>query len=291
MIVESPLRPASRSAVLGRYIDPAGRSREIVVRRGFAGSSLVIDRDAATLDDRRLVAHLAADEPARNATLVCNAYVRDARANTARCRRVVADDFRRNPFPDDLETCFDSSGWRGRPLAEPGSSSALRLLKLHTGMAIPELRWCRCANETRAPLQPVSVREAIASLQSYEPVRSLTRRALAQASAGGVSAAVLRAELSRVLESPIVLNHRLREVALAMIDRSGLSLSQIAIRCGRIKRDAAGNVTGETSWLARRLGILPEGGKQAPTPWIHSDVLALIARRGLGVSPREVEAG
>ena len=114
MIVESPLRPASRSAVLGRYIDPAGRSREIVVRRGFAGSSLVIDRDAATLDDRRLVAHLAADEPARNATLVCNAYVRDARANTTRCRRVVADDFRRNPFPDDLETCFDSSGWRGR---------------------------------------------------------------------------------------------------------------------------------------------------------------------------------
>jgi len=26
-----------------------------------------------------------------------------------------------------------------------------------------------------------------------------------------------------------------------------------------------------------------------PTPWVHSDVLALIARRGLGLSPREVE--
>ena len=78
MIVKSPLRPARSSAVLGRYIDPAGRPREIVMRRGFAGSSLVIDRDAATLGDRRLVAHLAADEPARNATLVCNAYVRDA---------------------------------------------------------------------------------------------------------------------------------------------------------------------------------------------------------------------
>ena len=289
MIVKSPLRPARSSAVLGRYIDPAGRPREIVMRRGFAGSSLVIDRDAATLGDRRLVAHLAADEPARNATLVCNAYVRDARTSTARCRRVVADDFRRDPFPD--ETCSDSSGYRDRPLAEPGSSSALRLLKLHTGMAIPELHWCRCANEFHAARQPVSVREAIASLQSYEPVRSLTRRALAQASAGEVSTTVLRAELSRVLESPIVLNHRLREVALAMIERGGLSLSEIAIRCGRIKRDAAGNATGETSWLARRLGILPEGGKEAPTPWIHSDVLALIARRGLGVSPRDVEAG
>jgi len=290
-MIKSPLRPARSNAVLGRYVDPTGRPREIVMRRGFAGSSLVIDRDAATLDDRRLVAHLAADEPARNATLVCNAYVRDARTNTTRCRRVVADDFRRNPFPDDLETCSDSLGNSDRPLTEPGSSSALRLLKLHTGMAIPELRWCRCANELHAALQPVSVREAIASLQSYEPVRSLTRRALAQASAGEVSTAVLRAELARVLESPIVLNHRLREVALAMIERSGLSLSEIAMRCGRIKRDAAGNATGETSWLARRLGILPEGGKQAPTPWIHSDVLALIARRGLGVSPREVEAG
>ena len=57
-----------------------------------------------------------------------------------------------------------------------------------------------------------------------------------------------------------------------------------------MKRDACGNESGETSWLARRLGLLPEGGKERPTPWIHSDVLALIARRGLGLSPREVEA-
>ena len=61
------------------------------------------------------------------------------------------------------------------------------------------------------------------------------------------------------------------------------------MRCGRIKRDAAGNESGETSWLARRVGLLPEGGRDAPTRWIHTDVLALIARDGLGVSPREVE--
>jgi len=92
-----------------------------------------------------------------------------------------------------------------------------------------------------------------------------------------------------VRESPIVLNRRLRETVLAAIGREGLSMSEIATRCGRIKRDSKGNESGETSWLARRLGLLPEGGQGAPTPWIHTDVLGLIARRGLGISPREVE--
>ena len=39
-----------------------------------------------------------------------------------------------------------------------------------------------------------------------------------------------------------------------------------------------------------RLGMMPEGGRARPTPWVHSDVLALIARDGLGLSPREVES-
>ena len=34
-------------------------------------------------------------------------------------------------------------------------------------------------------------------------------------------------------------------------------MSEIATRCGRVKRDSRGNESGETSWLARRLGILP----------------------------------
>ena len=89
---------------------------------------------------------------------------------------------------------------------------------------------------------------------------------------------------------PLYTFDEFREVVLAHIERDGLSLSEIATRCGRVKRDACGNESGETSWLARRLGLLPEGGKERPTPWIHSDVLALIARRGLGLSPREVEA-
>ena len=36
------------------------------------------------------------------------------------------------------------------------------------------------------------------------------------------------------------------------------------MRCGRVKRDARGNVSGETSWLARRIGQMPEGGEQKP---------------------------
>ena len=48
--------------------------------------------------------------------------------------------------------------------------------------------------------------------------------------------------------------------------------------------------SGETSWLARRIGVTPRGRvRPQPTPWIHSDTLALIAREGLGLCPNEVE--
>jgi len=91
--------------------------------------------------------------------------------------------------------------------------------------------------------------------------------------------------------SPIVLNRGLREAVLAAVKGGGLSMSEIAMRCGRSKRDANGSESGETSWLARRIGILPEGGQQTPTPWVSSDVLALIARDGLAIAPHEVELG
>ncbi len=100
---------------------------------------------------------------------------------------------------------------------------------------------------------------------------------------------MVRGEYARLRASPIVLNRRLREVVLAAIDLDGVSMSEIALRCGRVKRDSKGNASGETSWLARRIGLVPESGSTRPTPWIHSDVLALIARTGLGISPREVE--
>ncbi len=277
--------------VLAQYVDRQGRAREVLAQQGWAGSVLVVDRESVGGGDRRLVAHLAPDEPAENAALVCEHYLRQARGGSCRCRLLTVEDARTAPFADSWKEAL-----RAQPaLAEEEPSDdrgcRYRLEPLQTGMSIPELRW-RAHRPTASGLapRPVSVREAIACLERYEPVRTTTARALARHHGDAeVSTTVLRAELERVQDSPIVLNRGLRETALATIERLELSMSEIAIRCGRVKRDSAGNKSGETSWLARRLGILPEGGKQAPTPWIHSDVLALIARDGLGISPREVE--
>jgi hypothetical protein len=136
----------------------------------------------------------------------------------------------------------------------------------------------------------VSLRQVVAELEAYEPACRLTERALRDLGARReVSATTLRLELDRVRDSPIVLNRRLREAVITAVSSGRLSMSEIAMRCGRVKRDSNGNESGETSWLARRLGLLAESGGGSPTPWIHSDVLAVIARQGLGVAPREVE--
>jgi hypothetical protein len=99
----------------------------------------------------------------------------------------------------------------------------------------------------------------------------------------------LRGELERVSLSPIVLNRGLREAVERALAGGEVTMSEIAIRCGRLRRGERGAVSGETSWLGRRIGQVGEAGRSQPTPWIHSDVLALIARRGLCLSPNEVE--
>ncbi|HSZ13463.1 MAG TPA: hypothetical protein VK790_05465 [Solirubrobacteraceae bacterium] len=261
----------------------------MVAKPAAAGSTLVVDRYRATHGDARLVAHLAADEPAENAALICARYLEDVAAGASHCRPLDAQDAHATPFdPHEAELEALAVSAADPPADRRGWSYSIE--SMPGEMAIPELRWCRRGPGDLAESEPASLREAIAALESYEPLCSLTRRALAlHVQRGEVSTAVLRAELARVQESPIVLNRRLREVVLAIVARGDLSMSEIALRCGRIKRDRKGNESGETSWLARRLGVLPEGGRGAPTPWIHSDVLALIARQGLGISPREVE--
>jgi hypothetical protein len=268
--------------LLARYIDHHGQPREVIARSGAAGSTLVVDRDGASGADQRLVAHLAADEPPGNAALVCTCYLRDAANGRGRCRALDAEDGRVAPFEHSQQPEPTPLEARAADLVDR-LGDAYALERVRAGLSIPELRWCRSR-------QPVSVREAIAALERYEPVRALTQHALAlHGGSAAISTTVLRAELIRVQESPIVLNRRLREVVLATVARQQLSMSEIAIRCGRIKHDRNGNQSGETSWLARRVGLLPEGGRIVPTPWIHSDVLALIARQGLGIGPREVE--
>ena len=280
--------------VLGRYIDPQGRARELVCRPGAGGSTLVIDRLAGAPTDQRLVAHLAADEPAENARIVCSLYLADVHGRG--CRRLTAEDLCAAPFATEQARAASEANdlaetGRGELIDEHGCRYSLQ--DARGGTSIPELRWHRHPPRGVAGCpELVSVRQVIGSLQSYEPARTLTAEALASYDGeGGVSVAALRAELHRLHASPIVLNRGLREAVLAAVNERGLTMSEIAIRCGRVKRDARGAESGETSWLARRIGMLPEGGKSTPTPWVSSDVLALIARQGLGLSPRELELG
>lgn len=351
--------PAPPSAVpLGRYTARDGRPREVLALPGRGASTLVVDRDALSWGDRRLVAHLAPDEPPENARLVCRDYL--GRAASVRCRALVPDDLRTVPFgdgcqtanavafgreqpvaPPDAATQPDAVGQPAtppgaaeRPATQPGAATPPdtpeqsatpwgaaelrdrsgrlhRLAPLATGRSLPELRWCVCEDASgRAAGRRVaipgeeggaspcaertgaeSVRDVVACMESYEPVRALTAAALARHREDpAVSVAALRSELERLDASRIVLNRGLRRAVMRAIRTEQLTLSEIALRCGRIKHSAGGRRGGETSWLARRVGMVPEGGSRGePTPWIHSEVLALIAREGLGLSPHEVE--
>jgi hypothetical protein len=277
---------------LGRYTNATGRTREVIAGQRGDGSVLVMDRDALTLGDRRLVAHLAADEPTENASLVCAHYLEDA--HKGRCRRVTAEDLAGSPLADHEEPRQPAdAGLRETELVSRRGDCAFRLELVRADVSAMELRWHRhphrgCPVASRL----VCLREVIGAIESYEPVCGLTLKALAMYREDAkVSVAMLRGELERLRESPIVLNRKLRQAVLAAIEQDGLSMSEIAARCGRVKRDSKGNASGETSWLARRVGILPESGTRRSTPWVHSDVLALIARDGLGISPREVELG
>jgi hypothetical protein len=296
------IRPLSRSAmparrseriVLGRplagYLDAEGRARELLALPGHAGSMLVLDRDAATLCDRRLVAHLSADEPCENAEIVCRHYLEDVDGRW--CRRVRREDLEIAPVaerrshahtvnPRASEECVvDTDGNTYRIGASVGERSAT------------QLRWLRrSAGAENNEWEQVALRDVVAALESYEPMGTLTECALAhKRNYPGVLSTRLCIELERLRTSPIVLNRALREAVLEAIEHRGMSMSEIALRCGVVKRDRRGKPSGETSWLARRIGIMPEGGEKQITPWVHSDVLAVIAREGLGISPREVE--
>ncbi len=283
--VPAPRRGARRVRTLGSYSDGEGRRREVVARAGSSGTLLVIDRDEASGREERLVAHLGADEPAGNAALVCRGYLRGGLGPAGPCRPLTPQDASTVPFPDEAAGPRAESAV-GEVVAIDGLGAAYMLAPCSSRMSIPELRWCRAQGAPR----PVSLREAIGALEDYEPLCAVTREAVRRhRDDQSLSTTVLQAELERVARSPIVLNRRLREAVLAVVERGELSMSEIAIRCGRVKRDRKGNRSGETSWLARRLGLLAEGGSARPTPWVHSDVLGLIAREGLGLAPREVE--
>jgi hypothetical protein len=278
-----------RQPPLATYTAVCGGRRELVCLAGAGGTTLVVDRALDGAGERRLVAHLAADEPAANAGHVVAAYLGAPRI----CRSVEAA---------DLQLAFgegaaSSNGAAGRSQLEDFSSlpeqlvdrrgALYRLRPFRTPPSIAQLRWSR-QHDAGGP-QAVSVRAVIGALEGYEPVLSVTRAALKRHEhVEQLSVAVLRAEYERAVSSPIVLNRGLREAVQRLTAGGELTMSEIAIRCGRVRRGERGVVSGETSWLARRIGLASEPGHTDPTPWVHSDVLALIAR-GLCLSPNEVE--
>ncbi len=296
-------RPAKALArgerVLATYTDGRHAIHELLAWKGMSGSTVVVDRGGPRPVAPRLIAHIAGDEPTENAMIVCREYLARLRAGAdCGCRAFADDDLCRTPVADEL---VQAGSWVAPVTVPPhrsNSGAAFVLAAQRMRAALPQLRWWRLGGQATAthpgaPLcaeRPLSLREAVGVLEDYEPLRSMTAAAIALVRSGaGLSTTMLRAELARVRHSPIVLNRALRETVLASVARDELSMSEIAIRCGRVKRDTRGNESGETSWLARRLGLLPEGGQAHPTPWVHSEVLGLIARRGLGIAPREVE--
>jgi hypothetical protein len=265
--------------VIRRYTEE--EAREVIVRAGKDGARLVIDRDPLARGRERLLGQLGPDEPNTNAALLCDHYLRTP-PERRRCRAPArADELAassESPPREDPDWSVRGAGFEHALRAVPG------------GMSIPELRWTRTAGP--GTTVAVSLRSAIALVEGYEPFCRYSRHALSRhADDLAVSTTTLATELTRVLCSPIVLNRGLREAVLTKVGRGEMTMSEIAIRCGRLKRGARGSRSGETSWLARRIGLLPEGGRRIPTPWVHTDVLALIARDGLGIAPREVELG
>ena len=261
--------------VLGRY-----ENRTITTMPDAGGGALVIDRRADE-SDARLVGRIEPDEPHENARILAALYLDDP--SRGRCRLVTQDDVL--PLAEDQP--LNESEIRCDLPLEAGAGETLQLQVVPVDGTIPAVRWTRTDGGSKGG-EVVSLRDVIGKVEDYEPALMMTAAAIRHHEQIDVSTILLRGELKRMHTSSIVLNRRLRERVQQAVS-VGLTMSEMAIRCGRVKRDRRGAESGDTSWLARRIGQLPEAGKTQPTPWVHSDVLALIARDGLDVSPREVE--
>lgn len=280
-------RDARHVCRLASYRTPdGGAEREIVNLPRPDGSVLVLDRRSDTLTGARLLARLAPDEPIENARIVCDMYLADK--SRGRCRLLTDEDW--DADGQGLADSLGDTAWLQR---EPLTDSAGRLYRIRVVEPrdrVAELCWTRCAQRSNDRFALVTLRDVVAALADYEPARTITAAAIsARRDDRLVSTRRLATEFERITCSPIVLNRALREAVQQKVLASELTMSEIATRCGRMKRDRRGNLSGETSWLARRIGTLPEGGEAQPTQWVHIDTLALIARDGLGLNPNEVE--
>lgn len=289
-------RPHARSSTPDRTVTVLGgyrrhdRDRQIIAITRADGARLVIDWIAGTRSDPRLVGEIAADESAGNARILARMYLDDPSKGC--CRRLRREDLR----PPQETPASPAPAGGPAAVVEVLCDRAGRIYTIgrlpRSGHSSCELRWTRRRHHEDGEPEVLSVRGVVGALESYEPARTITATAIdAHRHDPSVSIEALRLELQRLANSSTVLNRGLREAVQARVQAGQVSMSEIAIRCGRVKRHPGGQLSGETSWLARRIGVKAEVPGQPPTPWVHTDVLALIARHGLHVCPREVELG
>jgi hypothetical protein len=268
------------AAVIDNHVENGARRQLITLPVGE--HRLLIDRPLEG-GDARLLARLAPDEPARNARLIADMYLADP--SRASCRTLTRTDLQatRKAAPDQERVAWDT------PLiAGIGRTFQIREADA-TG--VTSLRWSELDAST-GEAQVVSLRHVVGRLEDYQPAVAISRAAIEVFRRDTAHSVVaLRTELDRLMNSRIVLNRRLRELVQSTVSREQATMSEIAMRCGRTRNGNHGRPCGETSWLARRIGALPEAGESRPTPWVHIEVLALIARDGLGIAPAEAELG
>jgi hypothetical protein len=214
------------------------------------------ETDRLVVVDNQVLAVLAAGEPDANARLV----ERDWRANgRPRCAHV--DGYR-----------IDTDGVLTSLWVESGSERFT--IRLRDG----QLQWVDDTGGVH------SVRDVVAACETYRPVVDATRTAISVHHEPRCRK--IEKELDRVMNSPMRLNRRLRTLVLDAID-NGDSFSDIAAKCGVMKRTKTGGWCGDSSWVARRVGIRAERGRDIK--WVREDILAHIARHGLDVMPVEAE--
>ncbi len=283
-------KQSKRGSCLGRYREQhTGAVRSIVALAGAGGSVVVVDRLAGTKADARVIARIAADEDPGNASLVTQLYLADE--NRGRCRELTSEDLSPSPTKDagDADRGEDAAAHDHSDgvLDEEGVRYSIRELGGGDGAA-RELRWAR--RSAGGEWQALTLRETIGHFEDYEPFMAMAAAAVAaNKDDQSVGVATLHCELRRQQDSPIVLNRGIRAAVLRAVNEQGLSLSEIAARCGRRHSGCDDFSSGDTTWLQRRIGVKKEAGSDGPTRWVHTDVLALIARDGLGLAPHEVE--
>jgi len=287
----TPAKRRKRSSCLGRYReDTTGATRVIVALAAPAGATLVVDRLAGTKADARVLARIAPEEDAGNAELVASMYLADE--NRRRCRALTAEDLSLKAEAEAGDRGETTDGeafdYASGVVDDHGVHYCVRVMEGGEAGPARELRWARA--DGSGGWGAVTLRETIARFEAYEPLITMTTEAIdAYGEDRAIGVSTLRLELRRQQGSPIVLNRGLREAVLRAVAQQNLSLSEIAARCGRRHSGCDDLSSGDTTWLQRRIGIKREAGSDAPTSWVHTEVLALIARDGLGLAPHEVE--